>query len=789
MSQETQDRDTQVSLPANCECIDESYILRRLCEFLDPYKKTQAAIQKLNHINRLAGEWAEQCNNLTTLQHSKESLRTQYYELIDKRRKIDSDLNGLEQANECSFTSEKMPILFEALLSDIRKQFPGEPDQVIHCELAKNLDRARNNTDSQLIEALSRIDDCEREINTYKQRHLIEQVKVEEANELAEMTLFLRDADSIIARRKPLTDELKHILTTLPTEDSIPWNRESIINAAEKGSSIRASLDKYVEFCSGVDIHRQTLIRIGARWNELLNEFKHVEGSQTLSETINESFKLILADLINNEPIRQKAMYLNKLQDEAFRDFKNLLTNLSTITTDGISPIKEAIDAFKKSEALLLTGDRITGLYTGFLEELPNEGMLKQIFETPDFESILSNVKNIQIEERTANDLALSKAASIRKNYEDYFGAIEKLGVIQIKAETGPKQYEASKKKLISSDDHNKHREDFFQAIELHGQQVLISLRDRLLPVYKQSINRIANTKLPTFTDYDTIDVFRPPLCDLRNCTCRVHIPAGLEPTFFKELEIWARQHRLMCPPPKKGDNELLREEELSVPLRKMLCWYEGNANWLASMCPSERLVNPDPFDVDRVFGAKWVCRVAMRTVIAWHENPELLLAERLCWVYPLKPPTDIPRISARADWNINLKGWDPNEQDYAEGRRSLLRDARKEIDRRMKDLKAQSEHQGMFKNTAKKKVAQHYEWLVRYQVLGESYNKIAKHEISKKKRDKQLGEKAMRRHLSVQQENMKSKISHAVDRTAELVVGPGFKKWLERIKGGPAAE
>jgi len=115
--------------------------------------------------------------------------------------------------------------------------------------------------------------------------------------------------------------------------------------------------------------------------------------------------------------------------------------------------------------------------------------------------------------------------------------------------------------------------------------------------------------------------------------------------------------------------------------------------------------------------GAAWVLDQAVQTLAIWLQT--FGLRERHDWgpfyngfmIY--EPPS------------VAVRGWNPYEETESEARNRMMKEFKlrltQHLDSTREDLAVQA-----FERAPRKSAAEHFEWLVRYQVLGDSYRAIA---------------------------------------------------------------
>ena len=326
------------------------------------------------------------------------------------------------------------------------------------------------------------------------------------------------------------------------------------------------------------------------------------------------------------------------------------------------------------------------------------------------------------------------------------------------------------KRKVGVIEDYTPYQRPFFKAIEEHVPEVLHALRKEVLPVFSQSFECFPYIGAKSGAKEITLFQLLEPLDDIQAVLDRA-IP-GLTLDVWNAIESWGRHYGLFCKKPTHQASD-------ASPLRLMTRYYDSptyNGFLEASPAIPQRLYHPDPEDVDRVLGAKWVSRATIRTLYAWHKNPELTSCSVLRWVMPEAVPSNktLPTADPRK-YTFELDGWDPREEDRSEVRIRLEKKVNEIIGIELdKDEKRLIEF-GMEKKPVKIEVC-HFRWLALYQVKGQSTHMIAKN---------QLGHNAPEEKIT----NLKWKIEKALKDTPRVVAGPGWPKWLRKGKKGPARQ
>jgi hypothetical protein len=158
--------------------------------------------------------------------------------------------------------------------------------------------------------------------------------------------------------------------------------------------------------------------------------------------------------------------------------------------------------------------------------------------------------------------------------------------------------------------------------------------------------------------------------------------------------------------------------------------------------------------------------------------NPFRLLQKAEGWVWAIVFPTlrhwDIsPAARAALEWapdNLSCAGkpspfkydfqtaaWDARFETRGQARARILAEVAEQLDAAMDGEEAECEVLGL-KRITRKTAPEHFEWLVRYQVLGHSFKRIAKECF-----------------------RTRQAITAGVHGAAELLIGPDWKSWLRR--------
>jgi hypothetical protein len=283
---------------------------------------------------------------------------------------------------------------------------------------------------------------------------------------------------------------------------------------------------------------------------------------------------------------------------------------------------------------------------------------------------------------------------------------------------------------------HRAHRlvtaRNFFLAIEGQAPEVLQTLRDDVLPVYRQIEGETGRT------------------------------PKQSGELLFDTIWCWAEQFH-----PVGGEDDAEARQNTEVPA--------GEPETLAE------LLNPDNFSPEMQFFLGWVLFAAYGTLKAW-AGPQGPPAE-LRWTLPLRDfelgvvledTQDLDRAAeeqftldpaeAPPEYHFRVAAWHPIQESRAECERRALEEVRRQLQVQLDQDERLYRQVAGLQPTKRVMTMQHFDWLVRYQVQRKPLLQIAKH---------------------CNPPTTTPSVWQGVRAAAERVIGPGWERWLRRAPRG----
>ncbi len=121
---------------------------------------------------------------------------------------------------------------------------------------------------------------------------------------------------------------------------------------------------------------------------------------------------------------------------------------------------------------------------------------------------------------------------------------------------------------------------------------------------------------------------------------------------------------------------------------------------------------------------ANWIVDAALRTMIAWQQNPEL--RDNPEW-FSLEPDWSSALSPEEQSLEIKWKqAWEPTLESKDSARERLKEDAQKRIDDFLDKSDKLAEERSYVKPPKRRVPSRHLRWLVRHQVVGQSITEIA---------------------------------------------------------------
>lgn len=159
----------------------------------------------------------------------------------------------------------------------------------------------------------------------------------------------------------------------------------------------------------------------------------------------------------------------------------------------------------------------------------------------------------------------------------------------------------------------------------------------------------------------------------------------------------------------------------------------EGFADWLerhrSSLTAARRFAGAlDAWINANHLQAPWLRDAAIRTIQAWELNPSLANESR--WFMRLSSHRTALLGGEEADLRIWIpSAWEPTVQPRSFARKEILSQLRKALDQWLDERERLVQGRGYVLAPDVRQPEKHTRWLVRYQVVGESYTSIARDE------------------------------------------------------------
>jgi hypothetical protein len=120
---------------------------------------------------------------------------------------------------------------------------------------------------------------------------------------------------------------------------------------------------------------------------------------------------------------------------------------------------------------------------------------------------------------------------------------------------------------------------------------------------------------------------------------------------------------------------------------------------------------------------ADWILDSALRTLLAWRLGAEWLEAHELIALWPAWRGA-----LGKDEQRLQIEGgWEPTIESRASARRRLLAHAKSEIDSFLENGIRLAQQRGFVRPAASRCPSEHLRWLVRYQVVGQTFTEIAR--------------------------------------------------------------
>jgi hypothetical protein len=266
------------------------------------------------------------------------------------------------------------------------------------------------------------------------------------------------------------------------------------------------------------------------------------------------------------------------------------------------------------------------------------------------------------------------------------------------------------KREFSPPDDRRQYWAQFLKAVKDEAPEVLRALRDDVLPIFDRNVRAdpyAIECELYHFSDGEYYRIN--------------HCIAAPTKEWLRRFKIW--------PAPWRSDRITMRG--YTSPSGKY------NSIWSIPDCPEGK-------------DLRWLIGVTWETLCAWVVEP--IPEGRLAWRW-----SDCgSRMSDPEEYiTFSVPSWDILRETRADAELRMLESLEKDLKCYLESEKRKARDKGLTHRPRTWTTA-HFEWLVRYQVLGESYGQIAKSRRCSPQNCKQ-----------------------AIAKVAKAMVGPSWKQWL----------